>query len=78
MDKFLTIRIDNPKTVKDAQNNDVKVLFSLCVPYGVPYALAEEALKEFGQELASMSQLDASKQQESTAASDQSIQEIKE
>lgn len=46
MDRRLQIQIDNRKVVKNSEGNDVELLFSLVMPYGVPFPLAREALEE--------------------------------
>lgn len=46
MDKRLQIQVDNKKVVKNSEGADVEVVFSLVLPYGVPYALASEAITE--------------------------------
>lgn len=46
MEKRLQIQVDNKKVVKNSEGADVEVIFSLILPYGVPFALASEALNE--------------------------------
>jgi len=55
MDKRLQIQVDNKKVVKNSEGVDVEVLFSMTLPYGVPFALAAEALSELMAEFERMS-----------------------
>jgi len=46
MERRLQIQIDNRKVVKNGDGNDVELLFSLVLPYGIPFPMAREALDE--------------------------------
>ena len=61
MEKRLSIQVDNIKLVKNSDDKDVPVVFSLSLPYGVPFALAHEAIAEIAAELKAMDELSAQK-----------------
>lgn len=64
MNKRLSIQIDNIKVVKDAEGKDAPVVFGLTLPYGVPYALAYEAIEEMIKELKAMDEASKPKEPE--------------
>lgn len=60
MNKRLQVVIEHYKTLKDAEQREVEVVFSLSVPYGVPYDLAFAALDEMLAELKEMQKINDS------------------
>lgn len=46
MEKRLQIQVDNRKVVKNSEGNDVELVFSLILPYGVPFSMAHDAIDE--------------------------------
>lgn len=54
MEKRLAVQMDCIKLVKDSENKDVPVVFSLLLPYGVQYSLAYEAIDEIVADLKAM------------------------
>lgn len=51
MDKRLQIVMETTRMVKNSEGNEVDLLFSLSLPYGIPFDLAKDVLSEFCAEI---------------------------
>lgn len=78
MNKRLTIQIDNVKSIKDSQDNDVNVIFSLTLPWGAPYDLTFSALDEIVAELKEMQRIsdEQAKEAQEKAEKEEVITEV--
>lgn len=54
MERKLLVQVDNKKTIKNSEGHDVEITFSMSIPYGIPFALAAEALNELMKEFETM------------------------